>query len=425
MPPRGREWIRWLRAGWALATGFAALSIFIAASVIFYVQQQSGDAVVRRALQIEIALADVFSALQDAELGERGFLITGEDRFLQPYRSGGERLSAHLAEFAELIRPIRELDGPHAELLGLVSAKREEMARSIALYQAGRVEEALGLVRAGNGKRIMDGTRQVIAAIDAREDAVLERRQAQVRRTGTLVAASTTSAVVLLGVVTLVAMREVARRSELSRFLPAEIADRLAAGDLSLRDGRELPTAVAFVDIRGSTELAERIAVADLSKLLSDFRADVLAAAGANGGLLDKFIGDGALIVFGVHDPGPRTAAQAIAFARELRRRHRLSRPNMGANGYDIGIGIHHGLAFCGIVCAAGRLEFTVLGDVVNVAARLEKETKAHGVDLLVTDALLGSAGESKADWHELPCDALRGRRSPIAVFTDRASPSS
>ena len=420
MQPFKRGWVKWMRGGRVLAAGFATLSLFIAASVILYVQQQAGDAVVRRALQIEIAFADVFSGLQDAEIGQRGYLLTGDDAFLQPYNRGGERLARHMTELGGLIAGIEDLAAPFATLRSLTSAKQAELAQSITLYRSGQATEALALVRGGSGKQVMDQIREVIAAMDAREDAVVERRQTDLRRVGTLVASSITVALVLLGLVALEAMREVARRSQLSRFLPAEVADRLAAGDLSLQDGRELPAAIVFVDIRGSTELAEGIAAADLSRLLSGFRADVLAAAEANGGLVDKFIGDGALIVFGVHDPDAKAAAQAIGFAHELRRRHHAARAGRGQHDYDIGMGIHHGIAFCGILGTAGRLEFTVLGDVVNVAARLEKETKVYGVDLLVSGAVLETAAATRAEWRELGCDVLRGRRSPITLFTDR-----
>lgn len=61
-----------------------------------------------------------------------------------------------------------------------------------------------------------------------------------------------------------------------------------------------------------------------------------------------------------------------------------------------------------------------MLGDAVNVAARLENETKAYGVDLLVSDAVLDNAGATMADWRALPCETLRGRRSPVVLFTDR-----
>lgn len=419
---RYRDWRRWARAGWSLGAGFAAISLFIAISVIFYAQQQSGDRVVRRALRIEIALADVFSGIQDAEIGQRGYLLVGDEAFLQPYRRGNERLATHMAELGSLAARVEALAQPFATLQSLTAAKQAEMARTIDLYRAGQADEALAIVRGGSGKAVMDEIRTVIAAMDSREDGVVEARQAEIERTGLMVAVSTTGAVILLGIVTLAAMREVIRRSELSRFMPAEVADRLAGGDLSLRDGREMPAAIVFVDIRGSTELAERMAVAQLSTMLSGFRGDVLAAAQANGGLVDKFIGDGALIVFGVHDPKAPAAAQAIAFARDLRRRHRSSLASDGAGSYAIGIGIHYGTVFCGIVGAAGRLEFTVLGDTVNVAARLEKETRAHGVDLLVSDAVLRSAAEQPDGWRELVCDVLRGRRAPIALFAERSS---
>ncbi|MCW6511611.1 adenylate/guanylate cyclase domain-containing protein [Lichenifustis flavocetrariae] len=416
---KSRNRLRPSRIGYALGAGFLTLSFFIASAVIFSVQQQSSDAVVRRALGIEIDLAGVFSALQDAEIGQRGLLLTGDDAFLQPYRSASALIDARLEALGNAVAGIEQLHAPYLALKALAAEKQTEMAHTLALHQAGRQDEALAFVRAGGGKRLMDEIRDRIAAMDLREDGIVEQRQATLRRIGLLTAISTTIAVLLLGGVALAAMREVRRRGELSRFLPAEIAPRLAEGDRSLTDGREVPTAIVFVDIRGSTELAEQLPVAQLSRLLSRFRGHVSTAALAHNGLVDKFIGDGALVVFGVHDAEPRAAAQALAFARELRLDHAAARGTGNLPGYDIGIGIHYGMVFCGIVGAQDRLEFTVLGDAVNVAARLENETKTHGVDLLVSEAVLREAEEPLEQWRKLGCDALRGRREPVGIYAE------
>jgi adenylate cyclase len=196
--------------------------------VAFSAQQQGNDAVVQRALAVEVDLADVLSALQETELGQRGFLLTGDASALAPYRSALLRIDRRLGDLEQAIGPIEEIQQPFRSLKTLVSRKQAEMAETLALDQAGHHDEAGALVSHGNDKRLMDEIRARIEAMDGRQDVVVARRETTVRRVTILTAASTTAAVILLGIVTLAALREVRRRGRLSRFLPPEIAPRLA-----------------------------------------------------------------------------------------------------------------------------------------------------------------------------------------------------
>ena len=166
----------------------------------------------------------------------------------------------------------------------------------------------------------------------------------------------------------------------LARFLPEEVAPRLAAGDAGLREGRRQTASILFLDLRNSTALAERMDPKRLLIFITSFRRRVIAAARAHGGVVDKFIGDGALIVFGVPEASPDDAARALACARRLEAliagwnaKRRFDPP------LRIGIGVHCGEILYGVVGDASRLELTVLGDAVNVAARLEQATKRLG----------------------------------------------
>jgi adenylate cyclase len=90
-----------------------------------------------------------------------------------------------------------------------------------------------------------------------------------------------------------------------------------------------------------------------------------------------------------------------------------------GNEAIELGIGLHAGDAFCGAVGDEARLEFTVLGDTVNIAARLEQETKAVGLPLVVSRAILAAAGETVdgRDWQELGARTLRGRAQPVDLL--------
>jgi adenylate cyclase len=220
------------------------------------------------------------------------------------------------------------------------------------------------------------------------------------------------------------AIDETSRRTNLARYLPPEIAALLAAGDVErLRQGWEAEVALLIVDIRGFTARAEALPnPAAVSAFLGRFRAHVVEVAAATGGVVDKFVGDNAILVFGVPEPRPGDTARALACARSLIQRiAQWNREQPPGGPVRIGIGAHCGRVFAGAVGDPSRLEFTVLGDPVNVTARLEQLTKEVGAELLASRALVDRAGET-AGWRLLPAIALRGRAEPIEVLAWDAS---
>ncbi len=218
------------------------------------------------------------------------------------------------------------------------------------------------------------------------------------------------------------ALEEGRRRAEVTRFLPGPVAERLAAVGLdALLAGRRQRVVVMFADIRGFTTLAEEMAPEAVGAALAAFRARVVDVAERHGGVIDKFIGDGAMIVFGVPDPRPDDAVRALACAIDLLEAvAALSTGRIAAvwNGLRIGIGVHAGEAWCGAIGDERRLEFTVVGDTVNTAARLESAGKEAGFALLASADLTRAAGlaPDAPDWTDLPAMALRGRSHPIDV---------
>ena len=220
------------------------------------------------------------------------------------------------------------------------------------------------------------------------------------------------------------AIAEAQRRSNLTRYFPPQIADWLSeASPDELRRGRRQTVAVLFADIRGFTARAEAMTPDALERFVSEFRRRIADAADAHNGVIDKFIGDGAMIVFGVPHPQPDDAENAVACALAIRQSVKAWSDGLQAAGDEpvsVGIGAHMGEVFCGAVGTASRLEFTVLGDTANVAARIEQETKSAGHTLMVSDALLTAAGIDLAagDWEPLPTQTLRGRHQPITLYT-------
>ncbi len=217
------------------------------------------------------------------------------------------------------------------------------------------------------------------------------------------------------------AIDEAGQRANLARYLPPEIADLLARGDaLRLRQGWEVEVAVLVVDIRGFTSRVERFSEpAEVSTFLGRFRGHVIAAAEASGGVVDKFVGDSAIVVFGVPEARGDEAARALACARSLSARIAAWNAAGPPGGpVRIGMGAHVGPVYAGAVGDSSRLEFTVLGDAVNVAARLEQATKESGGGLAVSRDLLERAGKAGAEgWRRSAKTTLRGRTAPIEIL--------
>ncbi|CAH1657916.1 MAG: adenylate/guanylate cyclase domain-containing protein [Chelatococcus sp.] len=218
------------------------------------------------------------------------------------------------------------------------------------------------------------------------------------------------------------AVEETTIRLNLGRYLPAELAPVLAEGRISeLKAGRRSVVTLMFVDIRGSTAMEESLSPSAVVELIGTFREHVMAAAAEHGGVIDKFIGDGAFLVFGMPEPGEDDAARALACGRAILDRMDKWNLERGRNGFDpirIGIGVHSGEAFIGAIGNDMRLDFTVLGDAVNVACRLEQATKLHQVAFLVSEEALDAAHADRSGWRHIGEQSLRGRAEPIELFT-------
>ncbi|MBF9197494.1 adenylate/guanylate cyclase domain-containing protein [Microvirga terrestris] len=206
------------------------------------------------------------------------------------------------------------------------------------------------------------------------------------------------------------AVRETTLRANLTRYLPRELAPILTdQAFASLRQGRRIPVTVMFVDIRASTTFGETMEPAQLAVFITSFRRRVLRAASRHGGVIDKFTGDGALILFGV--PGARDgdARRALACGRTLLTLIERWNAKRGFNPpVRLGIGIHTGDVFCGVVGDESRLEFTVVGETVNIGSRIEQATKAADCELLASQETVVAAGEEDL-WTEVECDPLPG----------------
>jgi adenylate cyclase len=214
------------------------------------------------------------------------------------------------------------------------------------------------------------------------------------------------------------AVRETTLRVNLTRYLPRELAPILTEQAFaSLRQGRRIPVTLLFVDIRASTFFGETMEPAQLAVFITSFRRRVLRAASLHGGVIDKFTGDGALILFGVPGAQDSDARRALACGRTLLAL--IERWN-AKRGFDppvrIGIGIHTGDVFCGVVGDEDRLEFTVVGETVNIASRIEQATKAAECSMLASEGTVAAAGDESL-WTAIAHEPLPGVTRKIALM--------
>jgi adenylate cyclase len=181
--------------------------------------------------------------------------------------------------------------------------------------------------------------------------------------------------------------------------------------------GEAREAAVLFVDLQGSTALAEMRDPAEVVSLLNGFFAIVVEVVGGHHGWVNKFEGDAALCVFGAPLADPEAATQALAAARELAAR-------LGSELAEIraGIGVSAGRVVAGNVGAAKRFEYTVIGDPVNEAARLTEMAKRTSGRVLASGRALRSASREESEhWLTGESVQLRGRSAPTAVASPRA----
>lgn len=216
-------------------------------------------------------------------------------------------------------------------------------------------------------------------------------------------------------------------RQELARFVPPPLVQALTDSNSSGHQAALRDVAVFMIDIHGFTALAERMAPLAVLELLDDFRAVIERTVAEHGGTIDKYIGDAALVVFGAEEDSPAGAAEGLAWARRIGpeiatwNASSTERPRI-----EIAVGGHWGPVVAGVVGKGERREFTVLGDTVNVCARIQQLASAGDLPLVVSEDLLRAAGVDVAggSWRELPETSLRGRQATIRLLRDAAETS-
>jgi len=213
--------------------------------------------------------------------------------------------------------------------------------------------------------------------------------------------------------------RQDLERANLSRYLPPQVVDLITSKGGSVELGGVLqPVTVLFADIRGFTHLSEQMDAREVVDLLNDFFAVMTAAIFQSNGTLDKFIGDCVMALFGAPIPSERSPRNALVAAVRMQQQvARLGeeRVQRGLAPMRIGIGLHHGPAVVGNIGSAERMQYTAIGDTVNIAARLV--SRAEPGQILISETMHAAAGGGDL-FHDLGQISVKGRDAQVRVYS-------
>ena len=205
-----------------------------------------------------------------------------------------------------------------------------------------------------------------------------------------------------------------AQAASLRSFVPSQVAARLGDG---VADQVELEVTVLFSDIRGFSTLSERLETRQVADVVGRHLGAMAEVIADHGGTIDKFQGDAVMAIFGAPDPMDDHAARAVACALAMQaRQSELNAMGWGVvdvDGLHVGIGLNTGTVIAGAIGGGGRLEYTVIGDAVNIAQRLQSE--AEGGQIVAAASTVAACAEIPAE--PIGLRTVKGREEPVEVF--------
>ncbi|MBI1941527.1 MAG: FHA domain-containing protein [Acidobacteria bacterium] len=212
--------------------------------------------------------------------------------------------------------------------------------------------------------------------------------------------------------------RRVIERKALERFLSSVIVEKILANPDEIHLGGENQTAtILFADIRNFTRMSEKMAPQNVVELLNEYFTEMTDLIFDNGGTLDKYLGDGIMAVFGAPIARPDDAARSVKTAVEMQ--HALAQLNLdwgerGQPPMNAGIGVNTGPVTAGNIGSSRRMDYTVIGDAVNIASRLC--ANAAGSQILVSESTFQLLGGSLPA-RKLQPILVKGRETPVEVY--------
>ncbi len=226
--------------------------------------------------------------------------------------------------------------------------------------------------------------------------------------------------------------KEVKLRSAFSKFVPEQVINDFlnSDGDQELKNNNEKRNVVILMsDIRSFTSISEVNKPEDVVNFLNSYFTRMVDIVKKYGGTVDKFIGDAIMVLFGApisyNDNAKRAVQAAIEMYSQLDSipHGQLKFPE--GIKFDIGIGIHYGDVIVGQIGSADKTNYTVIGDTVNLASRLEGLTKLYGAKVIISEAVRNELGESEKEMNILLLDSVKVKGKKEAVFIYRVETSS
>ena len=206
-------------------------------------------------------------------------------------------------------------------------------------------------------------------------------------------------------------------RDVLGKVASSEVVKQLLDRRIEL-GGQELDATVMFTDLRDFTALCEKLTPQQSLAFLNEFLTEISEVVEAHGGVVDKYVGDGVMALFGAPVTRPDDAQRAVEAAIEVRDRIERLRPRLAARGMpspEIGIGLSTSRVVAGNVGSPSRLNYTVLGDGVNLGSRLEGLTKRYHVPIVVSDRTRASV--TGIVFRELDKVRVKGRSEATRIW--------
>jgi len=209
------------------------------------------------------------------------------------------------------------------------------------------------------------------------------------------------------------------QRKLIRTFATKEVADELSKTGFSL-GGNFVNASVMFADIRSFTTLTESLPPAEIIEMLNDYYALMFEAITSNGGSVNQMIGDGLMAIFGAPVPYEDHCERAVNAAKEMLELLEAFNQDQAAQDkpqIKIGIGIASGMVIAGFTGTQHRATYTCVGDTVNLAARLEAQTKVIGRPILIESVTRSDLNDSfKVESHGLM--QLKGKTVEVEVFS-------
>ncbi|MBO7613299.1 MAG: adenylate/guanylate cyclase domain-containing protein, partial [Treponema sp.] len=211
-------------------------------------------------------------------------------------------------------------------------------------------------------------------------------------------------------------------RDTFGKIVTPQVRDYLLSGNASL-GGQNLDVTVMFCDIRGFTTLSEHMKPEEVVSLLNSYFTGLEKCIASHGGVINKYIGDAVMALFGAPVPSSTHAMDAYLAALDMRKS--LVEMNKGfvqkgMPEIHFGIGLHSGPVLAGNIGASSRMEYTVIGDTVNTASRIEGLCKNYKTDLLISQstALLIDKEEGANGLTFVAESEIRGRKEKVRLYT-------